>query len=183
METAMSVEMGQYDVELSAKVPPPNRPHSSVIYEKPKGLSVDVRLELDLWRGAEEVWREVSDLKRFLTVDPFHEQVTLMRPEPAAGVHLVLRHNVFGFRFLRFGKILQWDEGRRYAFSDLSSRGKQHGFPHLFFVDVEPVGPQQTRLTVRVRGKWTTWLVPMCLVRLWLTWVVREHARLLVKVL
>jgi hypothetical protein len=128
-----------------------------------------------------------------LTIDPFHDQVTLMRAEPRVGVDLVLHHNVFGLRFLRFGRILSWREGKSYAFSDLSRHdrpreGRRHcgpwqGFPHVFFVEIVPQGADRCQLVITVRGKWTSRLMPVVVAPLWLRWVCIEHARLLMKAL
>jgi hypothetical protein len=128
------------------------------------------------------LWRIISDLPQFLTVDPFHERVTLMRREAAAGVHLVLDHSVFGFRLRRTGRILAWREGESYSISDLSTRGKTVGFPHVFTYRVEPAGddaPAQSVLRVEIRGKWTSPVIPAWLGRLWLAAVCYDHARLL----
>jgi|SRR5262249_12095951 len=99
---------------------------------------------------------------------------------------------------LRFGRILVWDEGAGYTFSDLSRHGGQTGFPHVFFVAIEPLtgtaeearnelgsaaAQPLARLTIRVRGKWTCRIVPLWLGRLWAWLVCREHARLLKKAL
>jgi hypothetical protein len=130
------------------------------------------------------MWTQIADLDTFLTIDPFHHKVTLMRPAAAVGVDLVLSHNAFGRRFLRFGRILRWHEGREYAFSDLSSKGVRHGFPHVFFVRIEPPPahvPDGCRLAITVRGKWTSRTIPKWLGLCWLRYVCSEHARLLRK--
>ncbi len=150
------------------------------------GRKVDIEISLDLARSAADVWSLISDLPRFLTIDPFHDQVTLMRDQPAVGVDLVLSHNALGRRFLRFGKIIAWREGSGYTFSDLSPRGPKHGFPHVFMINLQPLVTSDeklplTRLTIHVRGRWTSRLVPVGLGRLWVWLVVREHVRLLRK--
>jgi hypothetical protein len=144
------------------------------------GRKVEVAISLTVNQTPEQLWKQISDLPRFLTIDPFHDQVTLMRDQPAKGVDLVLSHNAFGRRFLRFGRIIAWQEGVGYAFSDLSARGPRVGFPHVFMVAIEPVG-EQSKLTIRVRGRWTSRLVPVWLGRQWIGLVCREHARLLRK--
>lgn len=148
--------------------------------------SVDVAIELIVKRSGESLWQQIRDLPRFLTIDPFHDEVILMRDSPATGVDLTLSHNAFGWRFLRFGRILAWRENCGYTFSDLSARGTRAGFPHVFKVQIEPLpGPQDSpsmsRLTIRVRGLWTSRLVPVWLGRLWIRLVCLEHARLLRK--
>ena len=151
-----------------------------------KGRNLDILISLDVARSPEDLWNLVRDLPRFLTIDPFHDAVTLMRDRPAVGVDLVLSHNAFGRRFLRFGRIIGWQEGSGYTFSDLSSRGPRTGFPHVFMVKLEPLvdadqDRRRTRLTIRVRGRWTSRLVPVWFGRLWTRFVCLEHARLLCK--
>jgi hypothetical protein len=150
------------------------------------GAAVDLRIELEVPRPRAAVWALVADLTRFACVDPFHERVVVLGTALEPGVRLVLEHCAFGVRFPRFGRLLRWDEGRGYAFSDMSARGPGRGFPHVFFVSVTPVGEagpgrggERTRLTVRVRGKWTARLVPLWAGRWWLRYVCNEHARLL----
>lgn len=149
-----------------------------------RGRLLDIEFAMEVARSQEDLWRLVGDLPRFLTIDPFHDRVTLMRDRPAVGVDLLLSHNAFGRRFLRFGRIVAWDEGSGYTFSDLSSRGSRVGFPHVFIVRLAPADdPRQTRLSVQVRGRWTSRLVPVWLGMLWVWLVCREHARLLRKAL
>jgi hypothetical protein len=145
-----------------------------------KGRHIEAALALAIDQSPERLWHQISDLPRFLTIDPFHDQITLMRDKPAKGVDMVLSHNAFGRQFLRFGKILSWREGVGYTFSDLSARGPRVGFPHVFMVAIEPENTH-SRLTIRIRGRWTSRLVPAWLGRLWIGAVCREHARLLRK--
>lgn len=158
---------------------------SSVCRSRSSGRKVDIEIVLDVVRTRGEVWNLISDLPRFLTIDPFHDHVTLMRDQPAVGVDLVLSHNAFGRRFLRFGKIIAWRDRSGYTFSDLSPRGPKQGFPHVFMIELQllatPESTPLTRLTIHVRGRWTSRLVPVCLGRLWVLLVCREHARLLRK--
>ena len=159
------------------------------------GRQVEVVISLTVDQSPEQLWKQISDLPRFLTIDPFHDQVTLMRDEPAKGVDLVLSHNAFGRRFLRFGRIIAWQEGVGYTFSDLSSRGPRAGFPHVFMVRIEPLAnellaneppglprrpsplphkvglrdkPGGSQLTIRVRGRWTSRIIPVWLGRQWI---------------
>jgi hypothetical protein len=166
---------------------------SRVVVNRARGRGVSIRMEIDSTLSTTQMWRRVSDLSSFLTIDPFHEQVTPMRAEPRAGVDLALHHNVFGLRFVRFGRILSWQEGRSYAFSDLSRhdrpregrrhRGRRQGFPHVFFVEIIPQGDDRCQLVINVRGRWTSRLMPVVVARHWLRWVFVEHARLLMKAL
>ncbi|MBC7854957.1 MAG: hypothetical protein IAF94_16110, partial [Pirellulaceae bacterium] len=159
---------------------------SSICFSQSSGRKVDIEIVLDVARSRGELWNLISDLPRFLTIDPFHDQITLMRVRPAIGVDLVLSHNALGRRFLRFGKIIAWRDGSGYTFSDLSPRGPKQGFPHVFMIDLQSlsVTPEVRpliRLTIHVRGRWTSRLAPVWLGRLWVWLVVREHARLLRK--
>lgn len=159
---------------------------SSPIRCRRDGRKLELELSLDMARSSAEAWALIRDLPRFLTIDPFHDKVTLMRDQPALGVDLVLSHNAFGRRFLRFGRIIAWREGSGYTFSDLSPRGPKVGFPHVFMINLRPMPSQVeptpfTRLTLSVRGRWTSSLVPVCLGRLWVWLVFREHVRLLRK--
>lgn len=144
-----------------------------------RGTAVDLRIDLDVPRPCGEVWRIVADLPGFLCIDPFHARVCVLGPRLEAGASLVLEHRAFGLTFLRFGRLLRWDEGRGYAFSDLSVRGPGRGFPHAFFVTVERGEGARTWLRVRVRGRWTARWLPLGLGQLWLRYVCAEHARLL----
>jgi hypothetical protein len=149
-----------------------------------KGRSVQAVIALDVAMRPTELWAIIRDLPTFLTIDPFHDRVTLMRTHPEMGVDLALSHNAFGRRFLRFGRIIAWREGVGYTFSDLSARGPRHGFPHVFIVQIEPPACQCaaiSRMTIRVRGRWTSRLTPVWLGRAWIWLVCREHARLLRK--
>jgi hypothetical protein len=147
--------------------------------------AVDLRIELEVDRPVSELWNDVAEIKWFACIDPFHRRLIVQGPRLEPGVDLVLEHQAFGLSFLRFGRLLSWHEGRGYAFSDLSAKGPRHGFPHVFFVSVEPVGSvgqSRSRLVVHVRGKWTARWIPRALGMWWLRFVCREHARLLRKV-
>jgi hypothetical protein len=147
-----------------------------------RGRQVHMVITLTVAREARELWNLASDLPRFLTIDPFHDRVTLMRSGPAVGVDLVLSHNAFGRRFFRFGRIVAWREGLGYTFSDLSGRGPRTGFPHVFTVRIAPGNSAAvSELTIRIHGRWTSRVVPVWMGRWWIWLVCREHARLLSK--
>jgi hypothetical protein len=156
--------------------------HSHVRCACLQNARVDLRIDLDVPRCPAAVWAVVKDLPRFACVDPFHQRVIVLGPDLKPGTQLVLEHCAFGIWFRRFGRLLSWKEGDGYAFSDISARGSGRGFPHAFFVSVAAAGPgqlEQTRLTVRVRGKWTAHLIPLWIGQWWLRYVCSEHARLL----
>ena len=115
-------------------------------------------------------------------VDPFHISIDLNESQIQQGTLFQLIHQAFGMRFHRVGRILKWQEGYGYAFSDLSPASPHGLFPHVFFVSVTPVAENVTCLKVQVRGKWMRKYAPRILIQLWLKYVCQEHARLLAKV-
>jgi hypothetical protein len=133
---------------------------------------------VDLPLPAAAVWRRMSDVRRFLTLDPLHVEASFPDvPEGAAPrppARLVLRHRLMGIGPDRVGRLLSWREGRGFAVSDLSKRGVRAGFPHICAYAVEPLSAASSRLTVSVRGRWTATWVPRPLARLWLWWVLSE---------
>ena len=137
--------------------------------------------ELEIPLAASEVWRRIARAQEFLCLDPFHCRVVLLSPRLTAGAELRIDHLIMGISIARFGRILYWNEEEGYALSDLSGRGKRRGFPHVFFIRVTPMGQQGCRLTVEVRGRWTTPFVPARIGMYWLRWVASDHARLLQK--
>lgn len=143
------------------------------------GSTFKMRLEVDLARPAEDVWREVADVQQFLTIDPFHVGVELRDQRPRAGTDLVLEHCALGVGFFRWGRFLTWREGAGYSFSDLSVRGPRRAFPHVFYVEVAALSDQTCRLSVDVKGRWTTTWIPVRLGRAWVNYVHHEHLRLL----
>ena len=159
------------------------RVRSRIIDRSGAGRRIDMEIVLDVPCPVEELWALVSDFGRFVAIDPFHCRAIVLGPELRPGVALALDHNAFGVRFLRFGRLLRWREGIGYAFSDLSAQGGARGFfPHVFDFTVCPSsseGAGASRLSVRVRGKWTTRWVPKRLGHWWFRYVCREHARLL----
>ncbi len=156
---------------------------SRVVDRSGRGRRVALRIELEVARSPAEVWDQMADLTEFVTIDPFHSRVIVLGTELRPGVALALEHRAFGVKFLRFGRLLRWREGRGYTFSDLSGRSGGRGFfPHVFDFAVEPAapgGPAATRLTVGIRGKWTSRRLPRRAGLWWFRYVCREHARLL----
>lgn len=144
-----------------------------------RGRTIHARVRIATALSREEIWRRISDLPTFLTIDPFHERVTLMRAAPQAGVDLVLHHNALGRRFDRFGRVLWWREQDGFAFSDLSARGAARGFPHLFIYRIEAGDATSGVLLMEIKGRWTARFIPARLGRWWIAAVCRYHARLL----
>jgi hypothetical protein len=151
---------------------------SRVSCARMRGSAVELLIEVVLPRPCAEVWPVVADLPRFLCIDPFHASAFVLgKFQP--GTALLLEHRAFGFSVLRHGRLLRWHEGHGYAFTDLSARGPGRGFPHAFFVTVEPRDGTRACLRIRVRGRWTVRWLPLRLGQWWLRYVCAEHARLL----
>jgi hypothetical protein len=147
---------------------------------------VSLRMALEVPRRRCDAWADVSDFSRFVCIDPFHHRVVVFGGVLRPGAELGLEHRAFGFRLMRFGRLLKWRDGYGYVFSDMSSRGPRHGFPHVFFVDLRAFDHEDTArslLTIDVRGKWTARWVPRFLRTWWLWCVLSEHARLICKAL
>ncbi|MCX5660970.1 MAG: hypothetical protein NTW19_14795 [Planctomycetota bacterium] len=139
-------------------------------------VTLDRRWRVRLWVEvglpieARRVWLHVRRVERFATRDPFHWRVSLDGPA-RVGCAMVIEHRYAGWRVDRVGRILRWDEGRGYAFSDLSKRGPGVGFPHIYEYRVAATGAGSCMVIVRVRGTWTARAWPRWAVRLWLSGV------------
>ena len=155
---------------------------SRLVDRSGRGRRIVLAIEIEVARSPTEVWARIADFREFATIDPFHSRIIVLGPELRPGVALALEHRAFGVKFLRFGRLLWWREGRGYAFSDLSGRAGGLGvFPHIFDFAVGPAAPGSgsTRLTVGIRGKWTSRRLPRWAALWWFRYVCREHARLL----
>ncbi len=120
---------------------------------------------------AGSVWGQLRDFHRFAAHDYFHADIQVEGGVPQAGARLRLSHRYAGFHVVRVGRILWWREGEGFAFSDLSVKGPQHGFPHVFVLRVEAIDHDHSKLHVVVRGKWTAMWVPPWARWAWLSWV------------
>jgi hypothetical protein len=151
-----------------------------VRYETPRRNRIRLGIDVDIPRPASEVWLRIAQLELFLCIDPFHTSIIAVDGPLKVGSTLLLEHHAIGFRFTRGGRLLRWREGEGYSFSDLRRRDPRRGFPHVFHVAVRSTDDaRSTRLTIDVRGRWSSKLVPARVGMLWLGWVMREHARLL----
>ena len=155
------------------------RSQASVKCRGGQGRAIKANIHIQTSTSAAELRRRVRDLENFLTIDPFHERITLMREVPAAGVDVVLHHDAFGRRFDRFGRILWWREGEGFAISDLSPRDPRRGFPHIFTYRIQAHDEHSATLSVEITGRWTSRWIPTWLGRVWIKCVCRYHATLL----
>ena len=128
------------------------------------------RFELPTGVGA--AWCQIRDFRRFAAIDFFHGSVRVLGGGGVrAGAAIEIPHRFGPFRVTRVGRILSWEEGRGYAFSDLSARRPRRGFPHAYRYELHPQGPDTCCVEITIRGRWTLRALPRPLVRLWLAWV------------
>lgn len=120
---------------------------------------------------AHAAWAYMRRFPEFTTHDAFHARVHVHGDPSRIGTTIVIRHSYFGVRLWRIGRVLMWREGVGYAFSDLSLRGGNVGFPHIYHYTLTPCGDGSCQLTLSVRGKWTARTIPRFFVRVWLRWV------------
>ena len=133
------------------------------------------RLELPL--SARQAWGQLRDFRRFAAQDFFHAVVRVAGGAARAGATIEIPHHFGPFRVTRVGRIIWWEEGRGYGFSDLSRRNARAGFPHAYRYELRPLEGDTCCLEITIRGRWTLRLLPRWAVRLWLLWVFSHIAR------
>jgi len=126
---------------------------------------------IQLRMSAGRAWGQLRDFRRFAAQDFFHAGVRIDGNVPRPGAAVEIPHRFGPFGVTRVGRILSWHEGRGYAFSDLSRRSPGAAFPHAYRYALRPLGTDNCRLDITIRGRWTLRLLPRPLVRLWLRWV------------
>jgi hypothetical protein len=127
---------------------------------------------IDLPVSRQRAWGQLRDFATYACHDPYHHRVIPDGGFLRRGVRLQLHHRYFSIPLRRVGRLLKWCEGLGYAFSDLDSRCPARAFPHVFEYQLSdhPGIPAQSRLRVRVTGRWTT-PVPRWVARTYLWWV------------
>ena len=122
-------------------------------------------------------WAVLRDFRTFAAQDFFHRDVRVEGGRACRGARLTIPHEFGPFRVTRVGRILRWEDGRGYSFSDLSRAGPRAAFPHVYVYELEPLADDRCRLDIAIRGRWTTRFLPRWLARLWLKWVFSHIAR------
>jgi len=125
---------------------------------------------IPLTMSSARVWGQLRDFHRYASHDHFHAGISIEGGVPRRGAALQIDHRYGPFRVRRVGTILRWQEGRQFAFSDLSRRGPRHGFPHVMQLRLQADAPDRCTLLIRVTGHWTA-PVPRWIARCWLWWV------------
>ncbi|MEM9414781.1 MAG: hypothetical protein AAGA29_04795 [Planctomycetota bacterium] len=125
---------------------------------------------------ADVVWQHMSRFQRFIAADPYHTRITdesgrRLDRLPPRGTRLRIGHGVGWTWFERVGTMLYVKDGKGFAFSDLSQRGRAVGFPHVYRYLLEPCGEHACVLRLRVRGRWSARWLPRGVVVCWLYWV------------
>jgi hypothetical protein len=134
---------------------------------------VDCQAVLPIPLSANKVWGQLRDFHTFARQEFFHANIDVEGKLPRQGASIQITHRFFLFRVRRVGRICRWSEGVGYAFSDLSARNPQFGFPHIFSYRIHPLSPITCNIEIRVSGKWTSTLLPRWLVWLWLRWIMQ----------
>lgn len=135
-----------------------------------------VRTEAEAWTPLlpASVWGEMRAFTVFAAADPFHRKIVIDGgvPRPGAGIEIV--HSYLGITVRRSGRILRWREGKGFVFSDISRRGRRHGFPHIFSFDLRPDPRGGSTIHLDVRGRWTAMWIPRPFIFLWQWWVMLQ---------
>lgn len=153
---------------------PGNSPMVTIELSPQYRVRASARVNIPLTASA--VWGQMRDFAWFTTLDPFHARMRVMSPELRPGARIVIEHRFLGIGFNRVGRVLQWNEGSGYGFSDLSKRGVRVGFPHIYQYEARPLGNCRSCIQVTVRGRWTSKWLPRVLVSAWLRFVMAHLA-------
>lgn len=117
------------------------------------------------------LWGQVRAFPQFAVRDAFHIGFDLEGP-PRAGARYSITHRFLGVTIVRRGRVLRWDEGVGYAFSDVAIEdGRGDFFPHVFEYRVLERSEMLSTLRVRVRGVWRWRFVPRVVVAVWMRYV------------
>lgn len=131
---------------------------------------VHMRIPIELPISAGHLWRHLQDFESFICTDVFHKRVIANGPF-RQGAPLQIEHRFLGFSTKRRGRVLFWQEGRGYAFSDLSNRDPQSEFPHVWKFQILAGEGEHSLLIVEVLGRWTLRALPRPLLLGWLWWI------------
>jgi hypothetical protein len=135
------------------------------------------RAKMELPFSAAFAWGRLRDFRTFAAQDFFHAAVRVDAGGVRAGARLEIDHRFGPLSTTRVGRILKWDEGVGYSFSDLARAGPRCAFPHVYRYRLRPVGASRCVIEIIIAGLSTTRWLPRPLVRLWLLWVFSHIAR------
>jgi hypothetical protein len=132
---------------------------------------VECAARVELPMSARSAWGQLRDFRGYASHDYFHAGIRIDGGVARRGARLRILHRFGPFEVVRRGRILWWEEGRGYSFSDTSMDGPRRGFPHVLGYRLHPIDDQRCVLHITVRGRWTARRVPRWAARLWLAWV------------
>jgi hypothetical protein len=138
---------------------------------------VRCRAVFELPVPASIAWGQLRDFRLFAAQDFFHAAVRVDPGGVRRGARLEIDHRFGPFAVTRVGRIVQWDEGHGYAFSDLAYPDFRTAFPHLYRYRLRPAAASRCVIEITITGRWTARAVPRWLVMLWLRWVFSHIAR------
>jgi hypothetical protein len=105
-------------------------------------------------KPAAEVWDWLSDVRNAMTADHFHEAIEYDQKVTGPGPVVPIRHNIFGRRFLKLGRITKY-EPFHVAWGERQAPGYGPDmFPHSVAYRVLPGNSSQCTVVSRVRGTW-----------------------------
>ncbi len=138
--------------------------------------AVNAQTSVQLDASTEEVWAVMQRFDRFIAADPYHARVTdeqgnRLDTLPPRGTAIRIGHGIGVTWFDRVGTLVRVVPGKTIAFTDLSKRGRNLGFPHLYHYTLKPISEEVCELILAVRGRWSARWMPRPLVRAWLAWV------------
>lgn len=128
---------------------------------------------------ADETWTVMQRFNRFIAADPYHTRVTdtqgnRLNALPPRGTRLRIGHGIGFTWFDRVGTLIRHKPGQCFAFTDLSPRGPNAGFPHVYKYTLTPISEQSCEIKLTVRGKWSARWLPRPIVYAWLWWVMAQ---------
>lgn len=126
--------------------------------------------------STEEVWAIMQRFNRFIAADPYHTRVTdaqgnRLATLPPPGTALRIGHGIGFTWFDRHGTLIRHKPGQGFAFTDLSPRGRNAGFPHVYKYQLTTISESTCEFKLTVRGKWSARWLPRAVVYAWLWWV------------
>ena len=129
--------------------------------------------------SADEVWAVMQHFNRFIAADPYHTRITdaqgkRLNTLPPRGTALRIGHSIGFTWFDRLGTLIRLKPGQSFAFTDLSPRGANAGFPHVYKYQLTPISEAACELKLTVRGKWSARWLPRPVVKAWLWWVMAQ---------
>lgn len=115
--------------------------------------------------SADTVWQWMADVRRLLSLKPFHAAVEYAEPVMQAGLQIPVRHNVCGlYRRMRMARIRVY---KKYciAWGEFQAEGIDR-FPHSQSFTIVPVDAQRCMVINRLRGKFRLpaaqfWFLPL----------------------